>query len=165
MSPKPTFTGKVESKKELKVKFQVPAASTSAPTCVPKHSFNLRPNRAQRRAERQGDGFQSQCSVRTRGPNTSHKLKPDAEKGEKTWNLYLNNRDCPIGERIMSLSPNQPLSHHIVYRGMKSQLQERVRYNRCQVKQEYLEVWKNTPEAEREALWTTPTFSWIDRDS
>ncbi|XP_020255321.1 uncharacterized protein LOC109832315 [Asparagus officinalis] len=48
---------------------------------------------------------------------------------------------------------------------MKSQLQERVRYNRCQVKQECFEVLKNTPEAEGEALWTTLAFSWIDRDS
>ncbi|XP_020246491.1 uncharacterized protein LOC109824328 isoform X1 [Asparagus officinalis] len=48
---------------------------------------------------------------------------------------------------------------------MKSQLQKRVRYNRCQVKHECYEVSKNTPEAEREALWRTPAFSWIDKDS
>ncbi|ONK66650.1 uncharacterized protein A4U43_C06F10550 [Asparagus officinalis] len=185
------------------------AASTSAPACVPKHSFNLRPNRALRRAERQGDGVQSQSSVRTRASNTRHNLQPDVEKGEKAWPLYLNNRGRPIGEyaekwgkyvgvesrvyckyplhlewsdehnrsfddffircqknyEFLPLDPNQPLNRNIVYRGMKSQLQERVRYNRCQVKQECFEVWKNTPEAEREALWTTPAFSWIDRDS
>ncbi|ONK72927.1 uncharacterized protein A4U43_C04F25010 [Asparagus officinalis] len=151
----------------------------------------------------------SQFSVRTRGSNTRHNLKPDAEKGEKAWPLYLNNRGRPIGEyaekwgkymgvesrvyckyplhlecgdehnrsfddffircqkdyEFLPLDPNQPLSSNIVYRCMKSQLQERVRYNRCQVKQEYFEVWKNTPEAESEALWTTPAFSWIDRDS
>ncbi|ONK55205.1 uncharacterized protein A4U43_UnF6440 [Asparagus officinalis] len=65
---------------------------------------------------------------------------------------------------FLPLDPNQPLSHNIVYRGMKSQLQVRVGYNRCQVKQECFEVWKNTPEAEKEALWTTLVFSWIDRD-
>ncbi|ONK64055.1 uncharacterized protein A4U43_C07F21630 [Asparagus officinalis] len=72
---------------------------------------------------------------------------------------------CQKDYEFLPLDPNQPLSRNIVYRGMKSQLQERVRYNRCQVKQECFEVWKNTPEAEREALWTIPAFSWIDRDS
>ncbi|ONK56586.1 uncharacterized protein A4U43_C10F10400 [Asparagus officinalis] len=33
---------------------------------------------------------------------------------------------------FLHVDPNRPLSHHIIYRGMKSQLQERVRYNRCQ---------------------------------
>ncbi|ONK61138.1 uncharacterized protein A4U43_C08F26630 [Asparagus officinalis] len=33
---------------------------------------------------------------------------------------------------FLPVDPNQPLSHRIVYRGIKSQLQERVRYNRCQ---------------------------------
>ncbi|XP_020248671.1 uncharacterized protein LOC109826113 [Asparagus officinalis] len=150
---------------------QSSAASTSAPVGVPKHSFNLRPNRALKRAERQGDGVQSQSSVRTRGSNTKHNLHPDAEKGEKAWPLYLNNRGRPIGEyaekwgkyvgvesrvyckyplhlewgdehnrsfddffircqkdyEFLPMDPNQPLSHHVVYRGMKSQLQERVR--------------------------------------
>ncbi|ONK56528.1 uncharacterized protein A4U43_C10F9730, partial [Asparagus officinalis] len=148
---------------------QSSAASTSAPVGVPKHSFNLRPNRALKRAERQGDGVQSQSSVRTRGSNTKHNLHPDAEKGEKAWPLYLNNRGRPIGEyaekwgkyvgvesrvyckyplhlewgdehnrsfddffircqkdyEFLPMDPNQPLSHHVVYRGMKSQLQER----------------------------------------
>ncbi|XP_020254000.1 uncharacterized protein LOC109831071 isoform X2 [Asparagus officinalis] len=188
---------------------QSSAASTSAPACVPKHSFNLRPSRSRKHAEQQGDGVQSRSSVPTRGPNTSHKLKPDAEKGEKAWPLFLNNRGRPIGDyaekwgkyvgtesrvyckyplhlewgdehnrsfdeffircqkdyEFLPMDPNQPLSHHIIYRGMKSQLQEMVRYNRCQVKHECFEVWKNTPEAEREALWLTPAFSWIDRDS
>ncbi|ONK73068.1 uncharacterized protein A4U43_C04F26820 [Asparagus officinalis] len=74
------------------------AASTSAPACVPKHSFNLRSNRSQKRAERQDDRVQSRSYVPTRGSNTSHKLKPDAEKGEKAWPLYLNNRGRPIGD-------------------------------------------------------------------
>ncbi|ONK64440.1 uncharacterized protein A4U43_C07F25950, partial [Asparagus officinalis] len=46
---------------------------------------------------------------------------------------------CQMYYEFLPLDPNQPLSHHIVYRGIKSQLQERVRYNRCQVKQECFE--------------------------
>ncbi|ONK79855.1 uncharacterized protein A4U43_C01F10850 [Asparagus officinalis] len=75
--------------------------------------------------------------------------------------LMLKRKDY----EFLPVDPNQPLSDHIVYRGMKSQLRKRVRYNRCQVKHECYEVWKNTPEAEREALWRTPAFSWIDKDS
>ncbi|ONK58173.1 uncharacterized protein A4U43_C09F9040 [Asparagus officinalis] len=127
--------------------------------------------------------LQSRSSILARGRNTFHKLKPDAEKGEKAWPLYLNNRGIPVGGyaekwgkyvgmesrvyckyplplewgdehnrpfddffircqkdyEFLPVDPNQPLSDHIVYRGMNSQLQERVRYNRCHVKHECYE--------------------------
>ncbi|ONK66885.1 uncharacterized protein A4U43_C06F13070 [Asparagus officinalis] len=99
--------------------------------------------------------IRDQCSI-----NIAHNFEEQGLKGiRKIWEKLMKDYE------FLPLDPNQPLSRNIVYRGMKSQLQERVRYNRCQVKQECFEVWKNTPEAEREALWTTPAFSWIDRDS
>ncbi|ONK58418.1 uncharacterized protein A4U43_C09F12310 [Asparagus officinalis] len=60
--------------------------------------------------------------------------------------------------------PYCPLNLPVIYRGIKTKMQERVRGNRNQVKMECYELWLKTPEEKRRALFQEKVFEGIDEN-
>ncbi|ONK73260.1 uncharacterized protein A4U43_C04F29070 [Asparagus officinalis] len=60
--------------------------------------------------------------------------------------------------------PYCPLNLPIIYRGIKTKMQERVRGNRNQVKTECYELWLKTLEEKRRALFQEKVFEGIDKN-
>ncbi|ONK54825.1 uncharacterized protein A4U43_UnF10960 [Asparagus officinalis] len=60
--------------------------------------------------------------------------------------------------------PYCPLNLPVIYRGIKTKMQERVRGNRNQVKMECYELWLKTLEEKRRALFQEKVFEGIDEN-
>ncbi|ONK72527.1 uncharacterized protein A4U43_C04F20340 [Asparagus officinalis] len=60
--------------------------------------------------------------------------------------------------------PYCPLNLPVIYRGIRTKMQERVQGNRNQVKMECYELWLKTPEEKRRALFQEKVFEEIDEN-